>query len=1049
QGGGGGTGSPYGISGAAGIGNLASVAGGFGGGSGGGEEANPFITNTLIEEGGGGGGFGTEGIGGGQSSGVGINGGLVNGGRFLVPLAGGSGGGAGNSNELGDGDHRASGGGGGGAIEIVAFDSIVLNNSLLAARGDSGQSGIKIAAGGGGGSGGGIYLASTAAIVSSALPVAVFGGAAGHPAADSIGYEGGSGGLGRVRIDGAANFQPPSFFANVWVNGLSLQSARAPTIRNDSMLLSGIDPDRANLTDAIRIFYRTPHSAWQSSDTQRDSTGAWSKWVPLLHDSLLYVVAMAEVSAPAQGLNGPVYEPSWLVSSAAMGRTMHPATPFLVTLDSLNFGTVQQGHCKTLVLVLSNKGAAPLSVTPNSITGSTEFSLMPDTTLFIAPYRSDTVRVTFCADSVGLQSARLTFLSNDSGNSPHLVSLSGAGLKRNDSLSITPAILNFGAVRIDSCASDTLLLRSLGSDTLYLDSSEWQRGPFAFRVVPSDTALPHNATAKLIVTFCPTDSGDVSVVLTLDDREDSILVRGIGILRQAAVASGQNLGSFCRGQIAFFDTIYNRGNDTISVRSWAVDSGSSHALNLLLQPGTVASIPLSFIENRTGPAEDTVRFELADTSLASTIQFQVFGPSLGMQSSLRFPFRCLGTTALDSVAIANSGPDTIQLADFRLSDTDYVVEDSTQMLAPQAQFALHLHFVSADTLPHFDTLRFIASDHGCDSTFAVALEAQTIDSGLAASAVDFGTIPIDSCAIDSTLVQNPCGPEVTIDSVFIGDKAIQWVIGEPAVIPSDSSRFFVFRYCPETDSITLADTAILFNGDQALLRIPLLGKASALGFPYASFTVSSATVPADSIATTVIRLDSLSLKGTHSVRGVLSFDPEVVEPETPMGFPHTATRVAADSLAFTATLDSSSAPSVIESINWRALVGPRSSTIIEFTLTTDVPLAVHSNNGTIAVTDCTGLNGSFASAGSYTISPVNPNPSSDEASVSVTLGYAGYVQAGLYDMTGREVEPILSQSMPEGTNAIAIPMHSISSGKYFFVIHTLGWEASEPVVIAH
>ncbi|HWF44930.1 MAG TPA: hypothetical protein VG537_09840, partial [Candidatus Kapabacteria bacterium] len=135
QGGGGGTGAPFGSSGSGGVGNDTSRAGGFGGGSGGGE-ATPTSPPNPQEYGGGGGGFGTNGN---QGEGIGQNQGVENGGRFLIPLAGGSGGASGNSlNEtLGAG----SGGGGGGAIAIVSFDSVTIAQSGLLAKGDSGTSG--------------------------------------------------------------------------------------------------------------------------------------------------------------------------------------------------------------------------------------------------------------------------------------------------------------------------------------------------------------------------------------------------------------------------------------------------------------------------------------------------------------------------------------------------------------------------------------------------------------------------------------------------------------------------------------------------------------------------------------------------------------------------------------------------------------------------------------------------------------------------------------------------------------------------------------------
>ncbi len=429
QGGGGGTGAPYGTSGAAGVGALNSLPGGFGGGSGGGETSGPYV-----EYGGGGGGFGMPGKGGGPSD----NGGNANDGRFLVPFAGGSGGGSGNSVDNGDGTLGGSGGGGGGALEIVAFDSIICNSSTISAQGDSGTSGVGIAAGGGGGSGGAIYLASPTGIRGSAAHIDVAGGMGGGGALD--GLPGGMGGLGRVRIDGATNLGSGTL-ANVWVNGIALTpSTNVPM--HDSVMITGVAPDNVNTLDTIRIYYRSQHSGWQYVDTVRAPDGSWSKWVPTQHDSMLYVAAMVEINNPdLSGLYN--FEPSWLVSSASISILHAVASPFFVSVDTLYFDSVRVGRCKTLALRIANNGEAPLRLNTGTFSDSEVFSIVPDSTVTISPYSADTFEVTFCSDSVGRAVGSLSFLSNDSQNSPTRITLLGYGTRLHDSLLVTPNSVHF------------------------------------------------------------------------------------------------------------------------------------------------------------------------------------------------------------------------------------------------------------------------------------------------------------------------------------------------------------------------------------------------------------------------------------------------------------------------------------------------------------------------------------------------------------------------------------------------------------------------------
>jgi hypothetical protein len=1043
QGGGGGTGAPYGSSGSASLGSSPSTAGGFGGGSGGGEAVNPFI-----EYGGGGGGFGTIGMGGGDPNGQGANGGATNGGRFLVPMAGGSGGGAGNTVENGELWLGASGGGGGGALQLSSFDSIIAISSMFSARGDSGTTGLDIAAGGGGGSGGAIYLVSTKGIRSLSSGIDVSGGLPGRAASSTVGFAGGLGGLGRVRIDGATNLTSGTQLAPVWSNGISLSSQQAFSLSNGSMHVMGYAQDFTNTLDTIRIYYRTRHEGWRSVDTLRAANGSWSKWLPVSHDSLLFVVAFVEVSGPASDPSN--FEPSWLVSNASMGIITQRASPFLVVQDTLNFGNVRTGKCKTLALTIHNDGEVPLTLGKGALSGSPGFSITPDSPLVILPYASDTLTVEFCPDSSGADSGTIRFLSNDSANSPKVIVLFGTGLVRKDSLAFSPKSIHFDSILIGNCESDTIILLSAGIDTLFLDQKIWNTPPFSMKLIPPDTALAPKQKDSLIITFCPTDSGDFRQTQFLDERQDSIVMEGVGVIRRAASLGTQSLGVQCLGRtIAFMDTISNLGNDTITLRSrQSRNPLQSDSLGVTLQPHQHLPINISWVPDSDGIFADTLFYQLSDTILTTVLAYRVAGAELRFDSVLQFPFVCAGSGGEpDSARIRNVGPDTLTLSNFVLrSDPAFTLFDSTNQLLPGQEISLHFTFNPSDTLEHFDTLHFTMSDAGCDSTIAIVLTGRNIDSGLAAEPIDFDSVLVNVCRDDSTVVENPCGPAVTIDSVKLNNPAFQLLDSLPVSIPSLDSREVTFRFCPSpSDTGVETDTAILFYGGKTF-RMGLRGIGTTLKNPWAHFTISSVSAKAGENATTSITLDSSSLKGSHPVRGVVSFDPSVVY--FMQGSPVFAQSIDPDSVLFSTSINFDF-PGPVEYISWMALLGPHVSTTIglELTLSDKTYLNVMVNPGTVIVTDCTGLNGQLSPGGDYALGPVTPNPASDIASIPLTLGNDGYVEAGLYDMTGRLVKTLLSQSFARGKYAIAIPMDGLASARYMVVVHSLGWRAMRPLII--
>ncbi len=1039
-GGGGGTGAPFGSSGSACIALEPSVIGGFGGGSGGGQEP---ISDIVY--GGGGGGFGTSGIDGGGS---GSNGGVQNGGRFLVPFAGGSGGGAGNSVDLGGGALGASGGGGGGAIELISYDSIIANSSSFSARGDSGLMGIEKAAGGGGGSGGAIYLASAKGISAESTTINVNGGTAGQPSSVSDGFVGGEGGLGRIRIDGASNLTPNGLLAPVWTEGISLSPTPIGLPANGSLRITGSAQDFVNTLNTIRIFYRTEHSAWQSVDTVRDTNGVWAKWLPLTHDSLLFVLAYVEVNQPVSDPANFVYEPNWLVSSASMGIISHPASPFLVVEDTVNFGTVRIGKCKTLPLIVRNEGEAPLMLGKGTISGSDNFSIVPDTPLAVPAYSIDTLEVQFCPDSAGADLASLTFISNDSANSPKIITLLGSGLERHDSLVITPASVHFKPILVGSCESDTVTLLSAGTDTLYLNQSKWNNPPFSMRLVPKDTALAPKQTASLIITFCPTDSGDFENAQVLDDRQDSVTMDGVGIVQIASSLIRKDLGIRCLGDpLNFIDTISNLGNDTLTLEFFQ----SSNALladtvNIIFQPHERYPLPISWLPDSAGLFGDTIVYQLSNTRLITTLTYRVRGAELRFDSTMPFHFVCVDDSEIAIDTIINAGHDTLALSEFTLSGAaGFSLQDSVNQLLPGQKIPLQFTFTPSDTLAHSDTLRIMVNDAGCDSVIAIVLTGRGIVSGLAAEDIDFDSVLVGQCKNDSALIGNPCGPMVTIDSVALTNAAFKLISTLPIVIPSLGSSEVVFRFCP-VDTGAITDTVTLYPSGSLPFTLALRGTGATPppATQWAHFTISSASAAAGDFVTTTITLDSSSLMNSHQIRAAVSYDPVVVSPITGFTFP--ITPVLPDSVTFSGKIDFGN-PGLIESITWLTLLGSRASTAIGLRLTTDTPVNVIVNQGTVTVTDCTGLNGQFSPGGAYALGPVTPNPASEIASLALTLGNDGYVEAGLYDMTGKLIESILSQSFTRGNYGVTIPMSGLASGRYMVVVSSLGWRAVRPLIV--
>ncbi len=1030
QGGGGGTGAPFGSSGAAGLVNHNSPLGGSGGGSGGGE-----ATQLNLAYGGGGGAFGSDGVTGG--GGTTPNNGLKNGGRFLIPMAGGSGGGGGNSEVS---LNAGSGGGGGGAIALVSFDSIVVVKSVVGATGDSGTSGGKNTAGGGGGSGGAIYLASQRGISIADPELSVSCGAGGRGGLGQ--FLGGDGGLGRLRMDGAKALPTVVNLEPVSSSGASIDAHSIGMLVN-FLHLTGYSPDLANDLDSIRIYFRSPHTNWQHLDTVRSrQSGTWSKWLPKDHDSIEFVMVMIKVASPTSASAN--FEPGWVMSHVGMMILSQNPSPFMVVLDTLNFGTVRVGHCRMIRLPIANEGGDTLRIDSVSVQGST-YVVRPAGRLKVAPYSSDTVDVTFCPLVVGLDTTRLTIYSNDSLNTARRVLLIGTGTKRNDSLTVTPPSVHFSRVLIGVCDTDSVVFRSVGTDTVYLNATQWSKPPFSLILSPADSTLAPGATAKGFIIFCAPDSGDYATAFILDAHLGLLPTTGHAVLRRVAIESDAAVGDVCAGTVATFqESVANVGNDTIALISASSsnrkDTATSPGLPGLIPAHTSLLITWSLHSVTPGVYHDTLSYTSTDSVYTTVLTYRVLSPSLTLDTILDFHSRCVGTSDTLTLDLRNTGVDTIavHLGSQQLGRV-FSLLDSSATLRPSDTMKIRIIFNPDSVGADSGQLLVSASAGTCNSVYAVMLRGTGTMAALAAADVTFDTTTFGLCRDDSMLVENPCGPPLTIDSIpihlpfeFLDSAAL------PVVIQSGGSHEFHFRFCPDHPGSSLDTLEI---GKPLAIHPVLRGFGVIAKKPWVHFTVTSATVQSGSTVPFQIRLDSASFDSALQVTATLTFDPAVVWPSGP------GANSAPGAYSFPESIDFSKTPQRINTIDILGLIGPRSSTVLGLAITPDSLFDLRVTTGLATVQDCTGLSGKVSVSGAYQLGPVTPTIVADEATVPILLGNDGFVEGEIFDVTGSFVRLAFAGEFRRGDYRLSVPVDGLSSGRYFLRVRSLGWISTAPFLI--
>src|SRR5581483_11801182 len=541
------------------------------------------------------------------------------------------------------------------------------------------------------------------------------------------------------------------------------------------------------------------------------------------------------------------------------------------------------------------------------------------------------------------------------------------------------------------------------------------------------------------------DTGNNLLTQFLDERGDSVIVLGHAFRRLAESVERKNLGTVCHDAVlTYFDTISNLGNDTITLVGWSDDRNVFHPIGTVLPPFSRRVVPIPMTIDSLGPNADTIRFQLADTMLLTVLDYTVAGISMAFDSIVPFHFVCVSACDSIDVPLHSNGTDTVALSNYAFSDsTAFALVDSAKQIAPAQSAILRLAFCPPDTRPRSDTLRFLATTMGCDSLLTIVIEGAGIDSGLASEPVDFGAVPAGQCKDDTLFIGVPCGPAAIVDSVQFHNTPFSLVSALPDTVPAHGNASLLVRFCPSQAGLVI-DSVVIYPRFAPPLRAVLSGTGVVEAAPRAHVTITDTSVRADSIAVTSIVLDSSSLSGRHPASITVSYDPAVLLPIS--GFPFAISQNSENSVMFSDVLNFGT-PGFLESIEWNTLVGPRNISRIGCTVSTDTFVNVTVSEGSVSVTDCTGLNGNFASGGPYSMSNIMPNPASAEARVTLELGNDGFLAGSIYDMTGKIVENVIAQDVARGTYRLTIPLSDVPSGKYIFSVNSAGWQALVPLVV--
>jgi hypothetical protein len=629
EGGGGGTGHPYGMSGSGSYGRNGEIDGFYGGGS------SP--TDGLF---GGGGGYRTEG-----ASSNAINGGKVVGNRAVVPIAGGSGGGTGNP-RAGFGTITCSGygGGGGGALN---FHGQTISNIILEAKGSSGEDNNP---NGGGGSGGYIGIGARDAISTMSHSIA------GGPGPTS-------GGEGRFRFE-SPRYPTLNPFSYPVVNQLGQESYRGVTIESASI----VDRSQAlslvySCGDSIQFFLKSQNGDWipYTFTEARDQGLLVMPFndLGLLPDSLYYLMAM---QSNRIFISKGEYEkePLAIISQSAGNVLYAPVYPIIAsdTIISMSTPLICTNDTVFTAINIKNKGNGILSIDSTYWESKNNGFFTVDTQNYpINVKAGDSIQITIGFTKVnqkGLLFDTLIIRSNAKNDSSWRVAYSGKAevielAYRTIRNPLYQRTFTLTETCIGTPITDSIYIINRTSIPIPSDSVRLS-GSIDWTIAPQRNTIPGNDSTIFIIQYIPQNDIMQNISLELHyplcDTIDRINIQGKGkqtiiIADKPNITSpNQSIGITNTESV----TIRNTGTASafITTSSFGLQmpfqiSKTIPALPIELQPGDSLILSISITMASSGISKDTIEIlSIANQkscidSIFIPITASASLPSLGMR----------------------------------------------------------------------------------------------------------------------------------------------------------------------------------------------------------------------------------------------------------------------------------------------------------------------------------------------------------------------------------------------------------------------------------
>ena len=504
---------------------------------------------------------------------------------------------------------------------------------------------------------------------------------------------------------------------------------------------------------------------------------------------------------------------------------------------SVSFGNVVVGKNKTQNVTITNTGSATVNISKASITG-TGYSLVSGASMTsIAAGASSTVTLQMSPHTRGTLNGKLS-IASDAANSPLDVDLTGVGMA--SGLSLSPASLNFGNVKVGQNATQTAKITNSGNVDLVITAAQISGSGFAMSGLALPATISAGQNASFTVQFTPATAqgvtGSIQFSDNATDSPQSLDLAGTGTSATATLAA--NPGSIAFGSVNVGSsnsqsiTLTNTGTTNISITK-ATASGSGFSINglspMTLAAGQSTSFAAKFAPGSTGSTSGSISITSNATNPNLSIALigsGVQGQLSASPASVSFGSVQLGNTSSVTVALTNTGTASVSISSGSASGAGFSLSGlSAATLAPGQSTSFSAKFAPTTAGTASGSISILSDAPGSPLTIALSGSGAQAQPGLTINptSVPFGNVSVGSSASQNVTLTNSGSGALNITAATASGTGFSLSgLGAQTINPGASVTFSA-KFSPTTAGNATGSISISSNAPGSPATIALSG----------------------------------------------------------------------------------------------------------------------------------------------------------------------------------------------------------------------------------